>query len=275
MPTGSVTEAPFLGSPEVRDGGQPTSSNVRPRGALLRWDALSLGIVAFVANAATLLAVSATSIGYTWLTPLFAAAAAILGAISLAGLVVLSRGDAVPIRALPQQLARTWREPPGDWIYFVLGVLLALPVTAFHTTVVAGDSDSVRVIASVLHVQEYGLGYLVETQETLLPHLILGPLLAAGGIPAVMLFSVVSVQVLAGVLCFLTWRFTRSALGAIGAVSHSRPSPRCSSALTWFRCIRRCSRSAFSGSTSLTVRSRRRPRVGDGSLRCWPGSPST
>jgi hypothetical protein len=103
-------------------------------------------------------------------------------------------------------------------VLVLFGWLLTLPLFALHTTVVLGDSDSARLLASILYVQRNGPGYLVETQETLLPHLLMGPLVALGGIPAAKLVSIVSLQALAGVVAFLAWRLNRSVFAALVAV---------------------------------------------------------
>jgi hypothetical protein len=110
-------------------------------------------------------------------------------------------------------------EPRGrvGWLSFLAGCLLALPVLAFHSRVLVGDSDSGWLLATILHVQREGTDYLVETQQVLLPHLVLGPLVALGGIPAMQAFSVLSVIALAGVVAFLAWRLTGSAVGALAS----------------------------------------------------------
>jgi hypothetical protein len=80
-----------------------------------------------------------------------------------------------------------------------------------------GDSDSSWLLASILHVQREGVGYLTETQQVLLPHLILGPVVSLGGIPALQAFNMLSVIALAGVVAFLAWRITGSSVGALTA----------------------------------------------------------
>ena len=66
---------------------------------------------------------------------------------------------------------------------FLVGCVLMFPAFALYTPALAGDPDSARLLASILHVQQNGVDYLVETQEVLLPHLVMGPVLALGGIP--------------------------------------------------------------------------------------------
>jgi hypothetical protein len=101
---------------------------------------------------------------------------------------------------------------------FLFGWLLSLPLFALHTTVLMADSDSARLLASVLYVQRNGPEYLVETQETLLPHLVMGPFVALGGIAAAKLVSILSLQALAGVVAFLAWRLNRSVFGVLVAL---------------------------------------------------------
>jgi hypothetical protein len=106
----------------------------------------------------------------------------------------------------------------GGWLPLLAGWLAALPVLAFHSRALVGDSDSGWLLATILYVQREGTDYLVETQQVLLPHLVLGPIVAVGGIPALQAFNLVSVIALAGVVAFLAWRLTGSTVGALAAV---------------------------------------------------------
>lgn len=213
-----MTHESELGFLETASPRRPRAAAASRRRVLSPWDALGFGAVASVASLGTVCALLASTTGYRWLTPTFVALTAVLAGGTAGGLLFYAIRDTVRPGALPDHLARVWREPPSDWVYFLLGWMLALPVFALHTTVIIGDSDSVRILASVLYVQQNGLDYLIQTQETLLPHLLLGPLVALGGIAALQLFSVLSVQALAGVVAFLTWRLTRSTLGVVAAV---------------------------------------------------------
>lgn len=165
--------------------------------------------------------VAATRVGNTspaWFGLLFLAVG--LGSALTTGVGVLfnARREKLEPRALAAVLTRVWREPTAAWVLFLFGYLLTLPLFALQTMVLLRDSDSARLLASVLYVQHHGPEYLVETQETLLPHLIMSPAVALGGIPAAKLVSILSLQALAGVVAFLAWRLNRSVFAALVAV---------------------------------------------------------
>jgi hypothetical protein len=144
-------------------------------------------------------------------------AAALAAAALIAGALAWSSGRGAA--RLPAGLLATAQErASGGWLPLVAGWLVALPVLAFHSRVLVGDSDSGWLLATILYVQREGTDYLVETQQVLLPHLVLGPIVAVGGIPALQAFNVVSVIALAGVVAFLAWRLTGSTVGALAAV---------------------------------------------------------
>jgi hypothetical protein len=167
---------------------------------------------------ATVVAIRVGSTSPDWFGPLFLAVG--LGSGLTTGVAVLfnSRRENLGPRAVAAALTRVWREPTVAWVLFLFGCLLTLPLFALQTTVLLQDSDSARLLASVLYVQQHGPGYLVDTQETLLPHLILSPAVALGGIPAAKLVSILSLQALAGVVAFLAWRLNRSVFAALVAV---------------------------------------------------------
>lgn len=142
--------------------------------------------------------------------------AAALSTVVSVGLV--TRSASLDARALPSHLIRVWRGSANGWTMFLLGCTLTLPAFALYTPALAGDPDSARLVASILHVQRTGFDYLVETQEVLLPHILLSPILAIGGIPGVQLFNVLAVVLLGGVVAFIVWRLTRSPLAAFAAV---------------------------------------------------------
>ncbi|MGH9324514.1 MAG: hypothetical protein ACRD3V_32105, partial [Vicinamibacteria bacterium] len=119
---------------------------------------------------------------------------------------------------VPKLLIRAWLKSANGWTMFFLGCALMLPAFALYTPRVAGDSDSARLVASILYVQRNGLDYLLETQEVLLPHILLSPILALGGIPGLQAFNVLSVVLLGGVAGFIIWRLTRSPLAVLAGV---------------------------------------------------------
>lgn len=121
-------------------------------------------------------------------------------------------------RSLPVELSSAWERRPGGWLFFLIGCLLALPVISLYSRLLPADNDSARLLASILHVQREGIDHLVESQEVLLPHLVLGPFVSLGGIPALQAVDVLSVIGLAGVVAFLSWRLTGSTVGAMAGV---------------------------------------------------------
>lgn len=145
---------------------------------------------------------------------LAAAVGALLSLATALGIARTARRDGLAARDVPRALSHVWRRPASGWIPFLLGVLLTLPVVSLHSSVIVGDADSARILASILHVQQGDLGQLVQTQETWLSHAVLGPLATIGGIPAVQAYSVLSVLALGGVLALLAWKTTRSAAAA-------------------------------------------------------------
>jgi hypothetical protein len=131
------------------------------------------------------------------------------------GLVVRDR---VRPTALPRRVSEVWRHPPSDAVAFVLGLALSLPVWGFYWPRLIVDADSARLVASVTHVMRGHFGYLADVQEPYLPHLLLAPVIAAHGLVGVKIFTLVSVQVLAGVTALLTYRITGKMWGAAAAV---------------------------------------------------------
>jgi hypothetical protein len=171
---------------------------------------LALGSIASLATAGALLGSDRST----------SAALAFLGAgfglmVLTAGAVAWSRRSRSTAEAPAFVVARE-RAPTG-WRIFVGGFLLALPAVSLYSRVLSRESDSAWLLASILHVQREGIDWIVDTQQVLLPHLLLGPIVSLGGIPALQAFNVVSVLALAGVVAFLSWRLTRSILGAAAA----------------------------------------------------------
>ena len=194
------------------------ADSARAHGSASFWRAaLAVGLLAAATSLATVLGlVDGRGPGAAWLRPLavflgLAAAAALVAGVAA---FVLARSERQEPRQLWHLVLEFWRERVNGWTMFLLGSLLTLPAFALYSRTLSGDSDSARLVASILYVQRNGLDYLVETQEVLLPHVVLGPILAVGGIPAVQAFNALSVVLLGGVVSFLSWRLTRSALAA-------------------------------------------------------------
>jgi hypothetical protein len=158
--------------------------------------------------------------GDSWFIPF-----SVFLALGLAGAVIaatstwlVARSAPEGVRELPQLLIRVWRGSATGWTMFLVGCALTLPAFALYSPSLTGDADSARLVASILHVQRTGLDYLVETQEVLLPHILLGPILALGGISGLQVFNALSVVLLGGVVGFIAWRLTRSPLGVLASV---------------------------------------------------------
>src|SRR5829696_3578290 len=75
-------------------------------------------------------------------------------------------------RSLRAALLGPWAAPPG-WAVFALGVAVGLPFLATAGSVV-WDADSSRLLASFIHVRQHGPGFIVDTQDVVLPYLLLG-----------------------------------------------------------------------------------------------------
>lgn len=135
-----------------------------------------------------------------------------------------SRGVSDGLGSVLDRVRRAVTRPLDARGALLLGSLVALPGVLMFTTVL-WDTDSSRLVASILHVHRNGLGLLTQTQEVLLPHLILGPILWVGGIPAAKAFILLSLIGLTAVIAFITWWFSKSrvatAAAAVGLVSLS------------------------------------------------------
>jgi hypothetical protein len=158
--------------------------------------------------------------GDAWVTLLtgFLALGLAAALTTLVSVGLVARSAYTGASEIPKLLVRAWRDSTNGWTMFLLGCALTLPAFALYTPTLFGDSDSARLIASILYVQRNGFDYLIETQEVLLPHILLSPIMAVGGIPAVQVFDAFSVVVLGGVVAFITWRLTRSPLAVLAGV---------------------------------------------------------
>jgi hypothetical protein len=177
------------------------------------WDALGILLLTFVMLVANRLAVAyvGTQLGRSRWIHLITLAS---GVITLAGLAWLTLRDRQGISAIPRRVLAVWRDPPGDWAAFALGALLATPLLGLYAPILFNDADSARLVASVRYVQGGTFGYFPETQEPLLPHVLLGPSIALRGLAGAKLFAIASVQTLCGVTALLTRRITGSMWGA-------------------------------------------------------------
>jgi hypothetical protein len=141
------------------------------------------------------------------------------GGATLGLAALVARRAEVGFSGFLRVLSNVWVHPPGDWAMFVFGVLGSIPLFAFITRVLIGDSDSAMLVASVEYVWHQDWRFLIHTQQNYLPHVVIGPLLAIGGIPAVKVFTILTLQSLAGVVSLITWKVTRSGVAALSSVA--------------------------------------------------------
>jgi hypothetical protein len=211
----------LLGRSDGRNGIDRAPSAVEDRSSSLWANAVAVaGLVIITSFLATVGLVYGRGPGDAWLTLLkflvaLGLVAALITAVSarfVARSVPMSASEVRPL------LIQVWRASANGWTMFFAGCALALPAFALYTPALVGDSDSARLVASILYVQDNGIDYLVDTQEVFLPHILLGPILALGGVSAVQVFNVVSVVLLSGVVAFISWRLTRSPLAVLAGV---------------------------------------------------------
>jgi hypothetical protein len=180
------------------------------------WDVLGLTlattVMLVVHRAAT--TVLATGLGHLAVTRSAAIAAGMLSIVLLAWLVVRDRPRA---RDLPRLVTGVWTDPPGHWVAAALGALLTVPVLSLYTPVLLGDADSARIVAAVDHVRTHGIGFILDTQDNLLPHVVVGPAVAIGGLAGAKVVAILSVLVLGAVIGYVTRRITGSMPGAAAA----------------------------------------------------------
>jgi len=153
-------------------------------------------------------------LGHIRAVPLVASLVAGGSAVLLVALVVRDRPRLLD---LPRRLADVWRHPPGHWVAALTGALVALPVISLYAPVLLNDADSARVVAAVMHTRRHGIGFLVDTQDNLLPHLVLGPVVALGGLAGAKAVAALSVVALGAVVGYVTWRITGSMFGTLAA----------------------------------------------------------
>lgn len=180
------------------------------------WDLASLLLTAF---AVLLLMSVAPALGQDWFYRLQALVTLTVLTGTAGVLVVVwagwrSRRSAAPTGG---RLRALWRDPPGTWPAFVLGVIVSLPLLGLYTGSVGADTDSMRLIAAIRHVQRGNLDFLVDTQDSLGPHLLLGPVLTVFGIEGAQFFTLLSMQLLVGSVAWLTYRLSRSMAAAATA----------------------------------------------------------
>src|SRR5919106_392814 len=210
----AATSRPAVSS--TFDHGAATLVPRAPRRRVGAWDILGMLSLAsvMIAVESSVVEVLGTEVGRP---REFRVAGSALASATVIMLAFLTLGAPPPLAAVPRLLTRVWRDPPGAWVSFVLGVVVSVPVLALFSPLLGGDSDSARLLASVRYVQREGLGYLVDTQEPYLPPLLLTPVLAVGGLAGAKLVAILLVQVLAGTNSFVVHVLSRSMWGAAAA----------------------------------------------------------
>ena len=185
----------------------------------LHWDVVGFVATAALAGLATVLAVETLlpSPGLFRTTrvvlPVALAGAAFAGSV---GAALARHRGASPGRAV-RDAARVWSEPAADWSFFVLGVILSLPLAALISPV-AWDADSGRLLLDVSRARHEGPGFFIQTQQAFLPILIYTPVLAVAGAFGATAVAVASMQALVGVTGFLTRKLTGGVLAPIAAM---------------------------------------------------------
>src|SRR5262245_14889016 len=188
--------------PAASDAPPPEVDTPTPKRSVSFYDLTGLAFVAFLMMLVTEHAVDTVEGGLIRLPWLHTMTLTFAGA-SAVGLVVSPLFHRTRPLAIPARFTELFRDPAGDWQVFVLGMALGRPLLGLFTPTILGDADSVRIVAAVRHVQRDGTGFLTETQDNLLPHVILGPAAALGGIEAVRVVTIVTLQALAGVVALV------------------------------------------------------------------------
>jgi hypothetical protein len=210
------TITPVLKQPEV-----PGTERGTSRRPIVIWDWLGLSAAATVGGigaAALAWRMSRIRPGYPGLLQLFLWVALALWVITLGIAAAASFRARVRVRDFPRQVIDAWILPARAWMMFALGAAMSLPMAALHTRVVLGDSDSARLLASIVYVDHHGPRYLVDTQSNVLPHLLLGPVVRLWGIPGGKALGIGFLVILAGLVCVVAWRLTGATLAGVGAV---------------------------------------------------------
>jgi hypothetical protein len=100
---------------------------------------------------------------------------------------------------------------------WVLGALICIPFALIHRFPSLPDAGSARTVAVAGHVWRDGLGYLLETQEPLIPYLLYGPLTAMGSVRGMRVIAGIFLILLSGLVAFIAWRITQRLWASIVA----------------------------------------------------------
>lgn len=180
---------------------------------LSAWDVAGLCWLGF-------LALGVTAAMPRWYDAAFHRSPVVDGLTWVAGLVAVGSAAWIAVKqhvapsAIPVRLTAIWRDPPGDWPAFPLGLALAAPALGLYSPTLFTDADSMRLVSAVRYVQRGHLDFLVETQDSFGPHLFLGPAVASGSVEALRLLTIFSMMALAGVVAWVTRKLSGSMAGA-------------------------------------------------------------
>lgn len=182
------------------------------------WDVASLFLLTSMMLAAVSLAPYLGQTTWFYRSRALTTLTLVTGLASLLALGAATRSERPRIATLPHRLTALWRNPPGTWPAFALGTIMSLPLLGLYTTRLGPDSDTMRLVTSIHHVQRGNLDFLVDTQDSFGPHLFLGPVLAVAGAAGARLFTILSMQLLVGAIAWVTYRLSRSMGAAAIAV---------------------------------------------------------
>jgi hypothetical protein len=183
------------------------------------WDVAGLLVLTFIMLAVTGL-IPRLADGWLYRSRVVDGMITLAGFAAFAAVALGAVRERPKLGSIPFRLTNVWRDPPGDWVAFILGFALAAPLVGLYSRIPFSDTDSMRLVAAIRHVQRGNVDFLVETQDSFGPHLLLGPVLALGGMEGLRLVTILSVQTLAGVVAWLSRRLAGSmAAGAIAVVA--------------------------------------------------------
>lgn len=144
------------------------------------------------------------------------AALCVATVVGIVGVAVVGRlGPASLLRAL----TAVWRDPPGGWVAFVLGAIVAYPLHVLYAPILFGDADSARLLSYSRYFLDghSAFGFFTDTQEPFLPPFVYAPAVMVNNVGVARLVALVTLQAAAGVAAFITFRTTRSLWGAATA----------------------------------------------------------
>ena len=138
----------------------------------------------------------------------------------LAGFVLVAIvGGLVLLRWRPEQGDRSVRarlrllgdgafRPPRAWAAWIVGGGLAAPLAALYAPIIL-DVDSAWVVIATQGYRDQGIRFLQETQDVVLPQVVLGPILRTWGYQGAIIYSIGTVAVLAALASVTAYHLTR------------------------------------------------------------------